>query len=94
MSLRSTPEPVAFEVELVLEVWECTYGTCSNEKLRIAIAMSVTNKGNLISCFTLQNCIKHYTLLNYLCLSLACRGVCLHRKDKRLLNEISDLQYN
>jgi hypothetical protein len=22
--------------------------------------MSVTNKGNLISCFSLQNCMKHY----------------------------------
>ena len=60
MSIRSTPEPVAFAVELVLEDWECTYGTCSNEKLRIAIVMSVTNKGNLICCFSLQNCMMHY----------------------------------
>ena len=49
MSNRSTPEPVAFAVELVLEDWECTFGTWFNEKLRIAIVMSVTNKGNLIS---------------------------------------------
>jgi hypothetical protein len=53
VSIRSTPEPVAFAVELVLEDWECTYETWSNEKLRIAILMSVTNKGNLISCFRL-----------------------------------------
>ena len=60
MSIRSTPEPVAFAVELVLEDWECTYETWSNEKLRIAIVMSVTNKGNLISCFNLQNCMMNY----------------------------------
>lgn len=60
MSIRSTPEPVAFAVELVLEDWECTFGTWFNEKLRIAMLMSVTNKGNLISCFSLQNCMKHY----------------------------------
>ena len=59
MSIRSTPEPVAFAVELVLEDWEYTYETWSNEKMRIAILMSVTNKGNLISCF-LQNCMMHY----------------------------------
>ena len=60
MSFRLTPELVAFVVKLVLEDWECTYGTWSNEKLMIATAMSVTNKGNLISCFSLQNCMKHY----------------------------------
>ena len=60
MSIRSTPEPVAFAVELVLEDWECAYGSWSNEKLRIATVMSVTNKGNLISCFSLQNSMKHY----------------------------------
>lgn len=60
MSIRSTPEPVTFAVKLVLEDWECAYGTWSNEKLRIATVMSVTNKGNLISCFSLQNCMKHY----------------------------------
>ena len=60
MSFRSTSEPVAFVVELGLEDWECAYGTWSNEKLRIVIVMSVTNKGNLISCFSLQNCMKHY----------------------------------
>ena len=61
MSIRSISEPVAFAVELVLEDWECAYGSWSNEKLRIAtVMMSVTNKGNLISCFSLQNCMKHY----------------------------------
>ena len=60
MSFRSTPEPVAFGVELVVEDWECTYGTWCNEKLRIEIAITVTNKGNLISCLSLQNCMKHY----------------------------------
>jgi hypothetical protein len=60
VSFRSTPEPVAFAVELVLEDWECAYGTWSNEKLRIAIVMNVINKGNLISCFSLQSCMNHY----------------------------------
>lgn len=32
----------------------------SNEKLRIVIVMSVTNKGNLMSCVSLKNCMKHY----------------------------------
>ena len=57
---RSTPEAVAFAVELGLEDWECAYGSWPNEKLRIAIVMSVTNKVNLVSCFSLQNCMKHY----------------------------------
>ena len=60
MSFRSTPEPVAFAVELGMEDWECAYGAWSNEKLRIAIVMNVTNKVNLISCFSLQSCMKHY----------------------------------
>jgi len=60
VSFRSTPEPVAFAVELGLEDWECAYGTCTNEKLRIAMVMNVTNKVNLISCFSLQSCMKHY----------------------------------
>jgi len=60
VSFRSTPEPVAFAVELGLEDWVYAYGTWSNEKLRIVVAMSVTNKGNLLSCFSLQNCMKHY----------------------------------
>ena len=58
--IRSTPELVAFAVELSLEDWECAYRSWLNGKLRIVIVMSVTNKGNMISCFSLQNCIKHY----------------------------------
>lgn len=60
MSIRSTPEPVAFVLELVLDDWDCTCVTWSNKKLRIEIVMSVTNKGNLIFCFSLQNCMMHY----------------------------------
>ena len=60
MSFRSTPEPVAFAVELGMEGWECAYGAWSNEKLRIAIVMNVTNKVNLISCFSLQSRMKYY----------------------------------
>lgn len=60
MSFKSTPEPVAFVVELGFKDWEYAYRFWSNEKLRIVIVMSVTNKGNLISCFSLQNCMKHY----------------------------------
>jgi hypothetical protein len=57
---RSTPEAVTFAVELGLEDWEYAYGSWANEKLRIAIVMSMTNNVNLISCFSLQNCMKHY----------------------------------
>ena len=58
--IRSTPEPVAFAVELGVEDWECAYRSWLNGKLRIEIVMSVNNKGNMRSCFSLQNCIKHY----------------------------------
>lgn len=60
MSFKSTPEPVAFALELGFKDWEYAYRFWSNEKLRIVIVMSVTNKGNLISCFSLQNCMEHY----------------------------------
>ena len=60
MFIKSTPEPVAFAVVLVLKDWEYAYRSWFNGKLRIVIVMSVTNKGNMISCFSLQNCIKHY----------------------------------
>ena len=53
MSFRSTPEPVAFAVELGFKDCENALRSSSNEKLRIVIVMSVTNKGNLISCFSL-----------------------------------------
>jgi hypothetical protein len=60
MFIRSTPKPVAFADELALEVWEYAYRSSSNEEQRIVTVVSVTNKGNLISCFSLQNCMKHY----------------------------------
>ena len=72
MFIRSTPGAVAFPVELYFEDWEWAYGSWPNEKLRTAIVMTVTNEvANIISCFKLQNCIKLYILLNYLCLSQA-----------------------
>ena len=58
--IRSTPEPVAFAVELGSEDWEYAYRSWFSGKLMIVIVMSVTNKGNMISCFGVQNCIKHY----------------------------------
>ena len=60
MFIRSTPEPVAFAVELGFKDCEYAYRSSFIEKLRIVMVMSVTNKGNLISCFSLQNCMKHY----------------------------------
>jgi hypothetical protein len=69
--IRSTPEPVAFAVELGLEDWEYAFRSWPNGKLKMVIVMSVTKKGIMKSCFSLQNCINHYILLNYLCLSIA-----------------------
>ena len=68
---RSTPEPVAFAVELGLEDWEYAFRSWPNGKLKMVTVMSMTKKGIMKSCFSLQSCIKHYILLNYLCLSIA-----------------------
>ena len=43
---RSTPEPVAFAVELVLEDWEYAFRSWPNGKLKMVIVMSMTKKGN------------------------------------------------